>query len=102
MTVLLLSIHLSRIYIVNQCKEGQLSFVILCTSAYMGRMWRIGRDNAFRPKGRGFDTRSSRQVGTLGKFLTHNCLWRFGVKLRHSICAMSVAPMSSSGLEEVL
>ena len=51
-------------------------------------------------KGHGFDSRSSRHVGTLGKFLTHNSLWRFGVKLRHSIRAVLGAPLSSSGLEE--
>ena len=50
----------------------------------------------------GFDSCSSRHAGTLGKFLTHNYLWRFGVKLRHSIRAVSGAPLSSSGLEEVL
>ena len=71
-------------------------------TTFVGHVWLIGRDDTFRPKGHGFDSRSSRHVGTLGKFLTHNYLWRFGVKLRHSICAMSVAPMSSSGLEEVL
>jgi len=27
------------------------------------------------------------------------CTWRFGVKLRHSIRAVSGAPLSSSGLE---
>src|SRR6218665_2846988 len=32
-----------------------------------------------RPKGHGFDSHSSRPVGTLGKSLTHSCLWRFGV-----------------------
>jgi len=32
-----------------------------------------------------FDSRSIRHVGTLGKSFTHSCLWRFGVKLRHSI-----------------
>ena len=41
-------------------------------------------------------------VGTLGESLTHSCLWRFGVKFRHSIRAVSGAPLSSSGLEEAL
>jgi len=68
----------------------------------VGPVWRIGRDDAFRPKGHGFDNRSSRHVGTLGKFLTHNCLWRFGVKLPQSICVVSLAPLSSGGLEETL
>ena len=32
-----------------------------------GMWWLIGRVDAFRPQGRGFESRSSRQVGTLGK-----------------------------------
>src|SRR6218665_361604 len=49
--------------------------------------WLIGRFVAFRPKGHRFESRSSRQVGILGKSFTHSCLWRcFSVKLRHSIC----------------
>ena len=55
----------------------------------VGRVWRIGRVDALRPKGHGYDFRSSRHVGTLGKSLTHSCLWRFGVKFRHSIQAVS-------------
>src|SRR6218665_584044 len=40
----------------------------------------------------------------MGKSLTHNCLWRFGVKFRHSIRAVSGAPPSSPswGLKEAL
>jgi len=38
----------------------------------------------------------------LGKSLTHSCLWRFGVKFRHSIRAVSGALLSNSGLEEAL
>ncbi len=70
----------------------------------VGAWWLIGRFDAFRPKSRGFESRSSRHVGTLGKSFTHSCLWRFGVKLRHSIRAVSGlgAPLSSSGLEEAL
>ena len=41
-------------------------------------------------------------LGTLGKSFTHSCLWRFGTKFRHSIRAVSGAPLSSSGLEEAL
>jgi len=63
---------------------------------------RIGRVDAFRPKGHGFDSRSSRQVVTLGKSFTHSCLCRFGVKFRHSIRVVSSAPLGSSGLEEAL
>ena len=36
--------------------------------------WHIGRGDAFRPEGRGFESRSSRAVGTLGKSFTHSCL----------------------------
>jgi len=36
------------------------------------------------------------------KSLTHSCLWRFGVKLRHSANAVSGALLSSCGLEEAL
>ena len=46
----------------------------------LGRVWCIGRVDAFRPKGHGFDSRSSRHLGTLGKYFIHSCLWRFGVK----------------------
>src|SRR6218665_2180263 len=49
--------------------------------------------------GCGFESRSSRHVETLGKSLTRSCLWRFSVKLRHSIRAVSGALLSSSGLE---
>ena len=53
-----------------------------------GVWWLIGRFVAFRPKGREFESRSSRHVGTLGKSFTRSCLWRFDVKLRHSIRAV--------------
>src|SRR6218665_3516648 len=66
------------------------------------RKGRIGRVEAFRQEDRGYESRSSRHVGTLGKSLTHRCLWRFGVKLRHSIRAVSDALLSRSGLEEAL
>ena len=67
-----------------------------------GMWWRFGRVDAFRPDGHGIDSRSSRHVGTLGKFLTHSCIWPFGVKFQHSIRAASGAPLSSRGLEEAL
>src|SRR6218665_3119573 len=53
---------------------------------HLGHVWRIGRVDAFRPKGHGFDSRSSHHVVTLGKSFTHSCLWRFGMKFRHSMC----------------
>src|SRR6218665_1300387 len=79
---------------------GYLCRPIQCTIIMFfvigGRVWGIGRDAAFRPKGHGFASRSSRHVGTLGKFLTHSCLWLFGVQLRHSIrhnpCCVGSAP----------
>src|SRR6218665_144892 len=42
----------------------------------------------------------SRHVVTLGKSFTRSCLWRFGVKLRHSFRAVLGAPLS--GLKEAL
>ena len=51
------------------------------------------------PKGRGFESRSGRHVGTLGKSFTRSYLWRFGVKLRHSIRDVSGAPLSRGELE---
>ena len=68
----------------------------------VGHGWHIGGVDTFRPKGHGFDSCSSRHVGTLGKSFTHSCLWRFGVKFQHSIRAVSGAPLISSGLEEAL
>ena len=53
--------------------------------------WLIGRFDAFRPKGRGFKSHSSHHVGTLCKSFTRSCLWRFGIKLRHSIRAVGSA-----------
>ena len=39
-----------------------------------GAWFLIGRIDAYRPKGREFDSRSSRHVGTLGKSFTYSCL----------------------------
>ena len=75
---------------------------IYCNIAILRRGWRIGRVDAFRPNGHGFDSRSIRHVGTLYRSFTHSCLWRFGVKLRYSIRAVSGAPLRSRGLEAVL
>src|SRR6218665_24580 len=68
----------------------------------VGHVWRTGRVDAFCPKSHGFESRSSRHVGTLGKSLTHSCLWRLGVKLRHKIRAVLGVLLSRSGLEEDL
>ena len=40
---------------------------LLSSLCIVGRGWRIGWVDAFHPKGHGFDSRSSRHVGTLGK-----------------------------------
>ena len=61
--------------------------------------WHIGGFDVFRPKDREFESRSSRHVRILNKSFTRSCLWRLGVKLRHSIRAVSGAPLSSSLLE---
>src|SRR6218665_499034 len=74
----------------------------LFISFAVGHEWRIGRVDAFHPRGHGFDSRSSRHVRTLDKSFTHSYLWRFGVKFRHSIRAVSGGPLSSRGLEEAL
>ena len=58
--------------------------------------------SAFRLKGGSFESRSSHHVETLGKSFTRSCLWRFGMKLRHSIRAVSGVPLSSSRLEKAL
>ena len=70
-------------------------------SAIGGAWWLIGRFIAFRPKGRGFESRSDHHKGTLGKSFTCSCLWHFEVKLQHSIRAVFGVPLSSSGLEEI-
>ena len=69
---------------------------------YCGVGWLFGRFVAFRVKGHGFEYRSNRHIGTLGKSFTRSCLWHFGVKLRCSIRAVSGAPLNSSALEEAL
>ena len=68
---------------------------------FCGTWWLVGRVDSCRG-------RVDRVVGsnpalaTLGKSFTRSCLWRFGVKLRHSIRTVSGAPLSSSLLEEAL
>ena len=48
--------------------------IILRTTTKCGTWWRIGRVDDFQPEGRGFDSRSSRHVGTLGKSFAYSCL----------------------------
>ena len=98
-----LSVSQSILFMLFMLYYVRLSVCLsVCIQCSVGRGWRIGRVDAFRPKGHGFDFRSSRHTGTLDKSLTHNCLWRFGVKFRHSIRAVSGAPLSSSRLEAAL
>jgi len=48
----------------------------------VGSWWPICWVDTVPPKCRGFESRSSRHLGALGKSFTHSWLWRFGVKLR--------------------
>src|SRR6218665_2058881 len=52
--------------------------MLLLLLRLVGRVWSIGRVDAFHPKVQEFDSRFSRHVGTLGKSFTHSCLWCFG------------------------
>ena len=67
-----------------------------------GAGWLIGRFVAFRPKGRGFKSHSSRHVGTLGKSFACSGLWLFSMKFQHIIHAVVGAPLISIGPEEAL
>ena len=83
----------------DRCKESL--FTLVYAGIGLSTMWLlVGR--VCRLEGHGFEFRSSRHVGTLGKSFTCSCQWRFGVKPRHSILAVKGGPLSSSGLEEVL
>jgi len=55
-----------------------------CMPIYVGRVGSLADSSSIVWEGRGFESRSVRHVGTLNKSCTHNCLWRFGVKFRHS------------------
>ena len=92
--ILLHNLYKMNLYLVITNREHLQHNPELCT------WWRIGRVKTFRPECRGFE--SSRHVRTLGKSFTRSSLWRFGIKLRHSIRAVSGALLSSSGLEETL
>jgi len=60
----------------------------LSTPGPCGVWWLIGRFDAFRPKGNGFESHCSCHVGTLGKLFTRSCLWHFGVKLQQCPCCV--------------
>ena len=69
------SINISSVWL-NKCHS----------SVKCGTWWRIGRVEAFRLEGHGFESRSSHHIEILGKSFTRSCLWRFSVKLHHSPC----------------
>ena len=79
--------------------RGQWSFWTLNLGSEQWRLVGRGRVNICRPEGCGFESRSSHHVGTLGKSLTRSCLWRFSVKLWHSIHAVSGVFLGSSYLK---
>jgi len=58
-----------------------------------GVWWLVGRFSAFCLKGHRFESHSSHHVRTLVKSFSRSCLWRFAVKLRHSIRAVSGASL---------
>src|SRR6218665_3631198 len=73
------------IKILLTCQNRRWFFIV-------GHGGSVVRFVGFRPKGYGFEYRSSRHVVTLDKSLTHS-LWRFRIKLRHSIHALFGAPL---------
>ena len=89
------------IQLLVDCPRCAWGFEVIFSSTYnwCGTWWHSGRVEAFRPEGCGFESRSSHHVGTLGKSLTRSCLWYFGVKLWHSIRAVSRELLSSSDLK---
>ena len=67
----------------NRIYHEPLNFLHNC-----GLWWLCGRFGAMRPEGRGFESHSSRHIGTSGKSFTRSCLWRFRMELWHSIRAV--------------
>ena len=70
------------------------------SNPWKGRHHVVGRGGSLvdlMPFVRRFESRSSHHIGTI---TCSCCLWRFGVKLIHSIRAVSGVPLSSSGLGE--
>ena len=54
--------------------EGGTGEEMISDNNNNGAWLRIGRVDAFRPEGRGFESRCSRDVGTLGKSFTYSCM----------------------------
>src|SRR6218665_3069197 len=97
-----MSLKLLYIASVNNVLKVSKDGTPLRISNIVGRRWIIGRVYTCQPEGRGFESLSSRHIGTLGKSSTHSCLWHFGVKLRHSICDVSGALLSRRGAIEMV
>ena len=53
---------------------SHVGFTSIDRRRWCGTWWRLGWDDDLQPEGRGFDYRSSRHVGTLGKSFTRSCL----------------------------
>ena len=53
---------------------GDASDVLDQETRRSGAWWLSGRFGALRPEGRKFETNSSRNVGTLGKYFNRSCL----------------------------
>ena len=62
------------LFLCRVVQEGLNGLATLRISIAHGAWWYIGRVNAFRPLGHGFDSRSSRHVETS----THRCRWNSG------------------------
>src|SRR5688572_23995847 len=66
-----------------------IATIIYYTILYCGARWCSSMFGALQPEGCGFESTSSRRVGTLGMQVLHSqLLMRFGVKLRFSVRAV--------------
>ena len=93
------------VYVASCTRHLEIIIVLLQLTLALckgGTRWLIGRVDNCLAKARGFESRYNRHVESLGNSITHSCLWRFDVKLGHSILAVSGARLSSRGLEEAL
>ena len=97
------AIPLNTKCIADRCSEDVSCPLLI--RLLIGAFWFIRRIDVYCPKGHEFESRSSRHVhvgALMGKSFDRSCLWRFGVKLRHSTRAVSGAPLRDGGLEEAL
>src|SRR6218665_2400169 len=72
------SYHKLFCYYKYRSLDGPLCLSVKATKQRCEKWWVIGRFGVFRAKAHGFEFRSGRHVGTLGKSFTRSCLWRFG------------------------